>query len=80
MLRPPPQGDNDEQPQNDDQPQIDDQPQPQAVLPPWFPLVVPDAVPGAIRNDPKFELVPTETPFLGGRWLDSTRQRCKLEW
>ena len=77
MQQQPPQEDNDAQPQVDDQPQIDDdQPQPQAVLPAWFPLVVPDTVPNAIRSDPKFALQPNETPFRGGRWLDNNRQRC----
>ena len=77
MQQQPPQEDNDAQPQVDDQPQIDDdQPQPQAVLPAWFPLVVPDTVTNAIRSDPKFALEPNDTPFRGGRWLDNNRQRC----
>ena len=72
LLQPPPQGNIDQQPQ------IDEQPQPQAAHPPWLPLVVPDAVPGAHRDDPKFVLRPNEHQFLGGRWLDSARQRCKM--
>ena len=72
VLQPPPQGNIDQQPQ------IDEQPHPQAAHPPWLPLVVPDAVPGAHRDDPKFVPRPNEHQFLGGRWLDSTRQICKM--
>ena len=56
-----------------DQPQIAQQLQ--AAHPPWLPIVVPDAVPGARREDVNFQPLPHETQFLGGRWSETVRRR-----
>ena len=53
----------------------------QAALPHWLPIVVPQAVPGAVRDEiPNYHPLPTEIPFLGGRWSGNIRRRYTLPY
>ena len=56
------------------------QPQPPGVvLPPWLPIVVPESLQEASRQENKTrEDRPPKTAFRGGRWLADTKKRCPL--